>query len=190
MDFHPRDVIAYSAQSAPHDAPDPSGQRLVTFDCMVRIDLDLHADLLPDCLIKYVSYAYTLPLSRYAPWALERLRRSCQAQTSHLRGSWNSATSRHLLLTARRNHRQVIGSDVDSDGHKNGDKAEPEAPIMMRTPPVRSLAMAMMSLAHRMQLFGIVHHAGLQKERSKLRWDAAVQAKIMGSRFAGCPYPT
>ncbi len=38
--------------------------------------------------------------------------------------------------------------------------------------------MAMMSLAHRMQVFGIVHHAGLQKERSKLRWDAAVQAKI------------
>jgi len=43
--------------------------------------------------------------------------------------------------------------------------------------------MAMMSLAHRMQVFGIVHHAGLQKERSKLRWDAALQAKIMGSRF-------
>jgi hypothetical protein len=50
--------------------------------------------------------------------------------------------------------------------------------------------MAMMGLAHRMQVFGIVHHAGLQKERSMSRWDAAVQAEIMGSRFAGCPCPT
>ena len=45
--------------------------------------------------------------------------------------------------------------------------------------------MAMMTLAHRMQVFGVVHHAGLQEQRSKLRWDAAVKAKIMGSRFAG-----
>src|ERR1017187_7319804 len=70
----------------------------------------------------------------------------------------NSATGRHLLLTARRPHRQVIGSDVDTDGHKHGDKAEPEAPIMMRTPPVRSLAVAMITLAHRMRVFGVVHH--------------------------------
>ena len=46
--------------------------------------------------------------------------------------------------------------------------------------------MLMMTLAHRMQVFGIVHHASLQSEHSKLRWDAALQAKIMGSRFAGC----
>ena len=49
--------------------------------------------------------------------------------------------------------------------------------------------MAMMSLAHRMQVFGVVHHAGLQRERSKLRWAAALQAKIMGSRLTGCPCP-
>jgi hypothetical protein len=39
--------------------------------------------------------------------------------------------------------------------------------------------MAMMTLAHRMRVFGVVHHAGVQKEHSKLRWDAAAQAKIM-----------
>jgi hypothetical protein len=60
-------VIAHPAQGIFHYAPDLIGQRLVTFDCMVRIDLDLHADLLPDRLIKDVSYAHTLPLSRYAP---------------------------------------------------------------------------------------------------------------------------
>jgi len=43
---------------------------------------------------------------------------------------------------------------------------------------------AMMTLAHRVQVFGVVHHAGLQRERSKLRLDADLQAKIMGSRFA------
>jgi hypothetical protein len=62
VDLYPRDVIAHPAQSALHYAPDLSGQRLVTFDCMVRIDLDLHAYLLPNCLIKDVSYAHTLPL--------------------------------------------------------------------------------------------------------------------------------
>jgi hypothetical protein len=45
VDLHPRDVIAHSAQGILHYAPDLSGQRLVTFNCMVRIDLDLHADL-------------------------------------------------------------------------------------------------------------------------------------------------
>jgi hypothetical protein len=34
---------------------------------VVRIDLDLHADLLPNCLINDVSYAYALPSTRYAP---------------------------------------------------------------------------------------------------------------------------
>jgi len=43
VDFHPRDVIAHSAQGKFHYPPDPIGQRLVAFDGMVRIDLDLHA---------------------------------------------------------------------------------------------------------------------------------------------------
>ena len=50
--------------------------------------------------------------------------------------------------------------------------------------------MAMMTLAHRMHVFGIVHHAGLQRERSKLGWDATYKVKIMGSRLTGCPFPT
>ena len=49
--------------------------------------------------------------------------------------------------------------------------------------------MAMMTLAHRMQVFGVVH-AGLHTERSKLRGDAARKVKIMGSRYPGCPCPT
>jgi hypothetical protein len=48
VDFHPRDMAAHSAHGILHYAPDLSGQRLMTFDCMVCIDLDLHADLLPD----------------------------------------------------------------------------------------------------------------------------------------------
>jgi hypothetical protein len=67
VDFHPRDVIAHSAQGTLYYAPDPIGQCLVPFDRMVRIDLDMHADLLPDCSIKDISYAPTLPLRRYAP---------------------------------------------------------------------------------------------------------------------------
>ena len=39
--------------------------------------------------------------------------------------------------------------------------------------------MAMMTLAHRMQVFGVVH-TGLHTERSKLRGDAARKVKIMG----------
>ncbi|MGC2247046.1 MAG: hypothetical protein WA609_10640 [Terriglobales bacterium] len=48
VDLYPRDVIAHSAEGTLHYAPDLIGERLVTFDCVVRIDLDLHADLLPD----------------------------------------------------------------------------------------------------------------------------------------------
>jgi hypothetical protein len=61
VDFHSRDVIAHSAQGVFHYASDASGQRLVTLDCMVCIDLDLDADLLPNCLIHGVSYTHTLP---------------------------------------------------------------------------------------------------------------------------------
>jgi hypothetical protein len=107
---------------------------------MVRIDLDLHADLLPNRLIKDASYAYRFPM----------------------RTSWNTATSRHVLLAASRHHRQVVGSDVNTDSNEHGDKAEPESPIMMRAPPVRSLAMAMMTLAVGMQVFCVVHHARVQ----------------------------
>ena len=46
VDLHSRDVIAESAQGALHYATDLSGQRLVTFDVMVGIDLDLHGVLL------------------------------------------------------------------------------------------------------------------------------------------------
>jgi len=99
VDFHPRDVIAHSAQGILHYAPDLIGQRLVTFDCVVRIDLDLHADLLSDCLIKDVFYAHRLPL----------------------RSSWNPAASRDLLLPARRHHRQIVGSDVNTDRNQHGE---------------------------------------------------------------------
>jgi hypothetical protein len=61
VDLHPRDVIAHSAQGILHYAPDLIGHCFVTFDCMVRIDLDLHADLLPNCSIKDLSYVHTLP---------------------------------------------------------------------------------------------------------------------------------
>jgi hypothetical protein len=65
VDLHPRNVIAHSAQRTLYYAPDPGGQRLVAFDCMIRIDLDLHADLLPNCLIDDVflrSYIAVGPL--------------------------------------------------------------------------------------------------------------------------------
>jgi hypothetical protein len=74
--------------------------------------------------------------------------------TLPMRSSWNSATSRHLLLAARRHHRQVVGSDVDADGNEQRDQAESESPMMMRAPPVRSstMAVAMMTLAVGMQV--------------------------------------
>jgi hypothetical protein len=43
MDLYPRDVIAHSAQCILHNAPDLVGQRLMAFDGVVGIDLDLHA---------------------------------------------------------------------------------------------------------------------------------------------------
>jgi hypothetical protein len=46
VDLHSRDVIADSAQGTLHYATDLSGQRLVIFDVMVGIDLDLHGVLL------------------------------------------------------------------------------------------------------------------------------------------------
>jgi hypothetical protein len=46
VDFYLRNVIAESAQGTLHDATNLSGQRLVTFDVMVSIDLDLHGSLL------------------------------------------------------------------------------------------------------------------------------------------------
>jgi hypothetical protein len=46
VDLHSRDVIADSAQRTLHYATDLSGQRLVIFDVMVGIDLDLHGVLL------------------------------------------------------------------------------------------------------------------------------------------------
>jgi len=42
VNLHSRDMIAESPQSALHGATNPSGQPFVTFDVMVRIDLDLH----------------------------------------------------------------------------------------------------------------------------------------------------
>ena len=101
----------------------------------------------------------------------------------------NSATSWHLLLAARRHHRQVIGSDVNTDSNEHGDKPEPESPIMMRAPPVRSLAMVMMTLAVRMQMIRIVHgHARLQSDRES--WVVPVTAgENHGHPFHGrdCP---
>jgi hypothetical protein len=55
VDLHSRDVTAHSAQGILHYPPDLIGQRLLTFDCVVRIDLYLHADLLPNCLIENAS---------------------------------------------------------------------------------------------------------------------------------------
>jgi hypothetical protein len=46
VDLHSCDVIAESAQSILYYATDVIGQRLVTFDVMVGIDLDLHGVLL------------------------------------------------------------------------------------------------------------------------------------------------
>jgi hypothetical protein len=57
VNFHAHDVIAHSAQGILYYSPDPSSERLVPFYRMVGIDLDMHADLLPDCLIKNISYA-------------------------------------------------------------------------------------------------------------------------------------
>ena len=48
--------------------------------------------------------------------------------------------------------------------------------------------MAMMTLAHRMQVFGVVHNAGLQRERSKLRWDAGA-SESHGQPFYRMPMP-
>jgi len=46
VDLDSRDVMADSAQGTLHFATDLSGQRLITFDVMVGIDLDLHGVLL------------------------------------------------------------------------------------------------------------------------------------------------
>jgi hypothetical protein len=46
VDFHSCDVIADFAQGTLHYATDLMGQRVVTFDVMVGIDLDLHSILL------------------------------------------------------------------------------------------------------------------------------------------------
>lgn len=48
--------------------------------------------------------------------------------------------------------------------------------------------MVMMTLAHRMQVFGVIHHAGLQRERSELRWDA-VASKSDGQPLYRMPMP-
>jgi hypothetical protein len=44
--LHSRDVIAESAEDILHYAPDLGGQRFMTFDIMVGVDLDLHGALL------------------------------------------------------------------------------------------------------------------------------------------------
>ena len=89
----------------------------------------------------------------------------------------NSATGRHLLLTARRYHRQVIRAYIDTDGHKHGDKAEPKAPIMMRALPVGG--MAMMTLAHWMRVFRVVH-ARLQYKNGN-EWNRHQPVKRMNT---------
>jgi hypothetical protein len=92
------------------------------------------------CLIEDVFHSHTLPM----------------------RSLWNPATGRHLLLAARRHSRQVVGSDVNADSDEHGEQPAPESPVMMCAPPVRSLTMDMMTLAVRMQMFGIAHgHVGL-----------------------------
>jgi len=78
----------------------------------------------------------------------------------------NTAAGWHLFLTARGHHRQIIGADIDPNGHEHCDEAEPEAPIMMRAPPVRSLViMTVTTFAIRMQVFGVVHGLLLSTER-------------------------
>lgn len=81
--------------------------------------------------------------------------------------SWKTAASGHLLLLSGWNHRQVVGSDVNSDGNEDGDKADPEPPIVMRAPPVRDFAvMAMVTLSVGMGVFSVVHsHADLREKR-------------------------
>ena len=75
-----------------------------------------------------------------------------------------------MLLTARRHHRQVIGSNVNTDSNEDSDEAEPESPIVMRAPPVRRFAvMAMVTLSVGMRVFSVVHsQAHLQVKTSKL----------------------
>src|ERR1700691_975129 len=102
-----------------------------------------------------------------------------------MRRSWNQATGRNLLLAARRHHRQVVGSDINTDSNEQRDKADPESPIMMCAPPVRSLTMAMMTLAVRMQMFGIMHgHARLQSIE-KVGWCAMTAGENRGRPFPG-----
>jgi hypothetical protein len=76
-----------------------------------------------------------------------------------------------LLLAARRHHRQIVGSHVDADGDEDSDKAEPESPVVMRTPPIRGFAvMAMVTLSVGMGVFGVVHsHADLREKHPQLR---------------------
>jgi hypothetical protein len=47
VNLQPRDAIAEMTQGSFHFASGPSRQRLVTFNVMVGVDLDLHNSLLP-----------------------------------------------------------------------------------------------------------------------------------------------
>ena len=80
-----------------------------------------------------------------------------RGQVTRLR---NSAAGRHLFLTARRCQGQIVGADVNPNGHEHGDQANPKAPVMVGAPPVRNLPipmMAVVTLAIGMRVFGIVH---------------------------------
>ncbi len=55
VDLHSRDVIAESAQGTLHCVTNPSGQRLVTFDVTVGIDLDLHD-------VSFIYYVFQIQL--------------------------------------------------------------------------------------------------------------------------------
>ena len=46
LDFHPRNPVAESSECALHEALDFSGQFLTALDVVVRVDLNLHDDVL------------------------------------------------------------------------------------------------------------------------------------------------
>jgi hypothetical protein len=50
VNLQPRDAIAEMTQGSFHFASGPSRQRLVTFNVMVSVDLDLHGSLLPNSI--------------------------------------------------------------------------------------------------------------------------------------------
>lgn len=63
VDLHSRDVIADSAQSTLDYVTDLSGQRLMTFDVTIGVDLDLHGVLFISVVDSILPIPHSLPLT-------------------------------------------------------------------------------------------------------------------------------